>query len=138
MIHTSVTKQLLINQIDLPYDMKCIIKDYVFLDKVSYNNKCKKSIINTEIQNAIVSSLRNVYYPATEPEPLAAIGDGGAVEELIIPDFVAPDNIWAFCANENDTHFLATFCLDCGNYMLDINNDYMYLPISLKRSLCLC
>ena len=69
MSQKTVTKQLLINHIDLPYDMQTIIKDYVFLDTASYNNKCKKTIVINEIKNAIVSSLRNIYYPATEPEP---------------------------------------------------------------------
>ena len=41
MSQKTVTKQLLINHIDLPYDMQTIIKDYVFLDTASYNNKCK-------------------------------------------------------------------------------------------------
>ena len=143
----ALTKQLLINKIDLPYDMLCIIKDYVFLDNVSYNNKCKKTIVINDIKNAIVSSLYNIYYPATEPEPMGAeVGvDSNGEEELIIHDFIAPDNIWAFYAIENETHFQAIFCLDCGNYVPNLNHNYnLLVELGLidiqysERSLCCC
>ena len=145
MSQKTVTKQLLINHIDLPYDMQTIIKDYVFLDTASYNNKCKKTIVINEIKNAIVSSLRNIYYPATETEPETGVEDDtemefddtemefddGWNEEAIMapmwPQIAYNNNMWSFCANENAGQFQASFCGSCGNYFANLNHNYLLL-----------
>jgi hypothetical protein len=55
-----VIKQLLVNEIQLPYDILFTIKNFAFIDTVSVHSKHNKDLVNNVIKNTLVSSVTNI------------------------------------------------------------------------------
>jgi hypothetical protein len=129
-----ITKQLLVNKLNLPFDMLNLIKEYAFTDMITGISKRNKDIINYYIKNAALSdknTINDLYLGNVWDDP---INDPWMNE----PDYI-PFNIninirrWTFCATEGSNQFQAMFCQKCGNYI----EDYLYLPYSDKIT-CRC
>ena len=125
---TSVIKQLLINNIPLPYDMLNEIKEYAFIDTVSYNSKCIKNIVHNTILNAPISSIHNInldalwYDPENDPWVEVPYNPNWGIENNYDEEILLEEennniswNFWT--GNNEDKEFNANFCKICGNYV---------------------
>ena len=92
-----VTRQLLVNKIDLPVDMLNVIKDFAFIDVVTQTSKYNKDIVNNVIKNAWVSSFRDMIEDEIEDEidetMVAEVEEVEEVEEPYLGDiWYDPEN----------------------------------------------
>ena len=110
-----VIKQLIVNNINLPYDMLNVIKGYVFVDMISAQSKYYKKIVDNVINNAICSSVvpyfGNVWYD-TENDPWADDDNNNDDDEDFNP------TRFMFWGEEDDLQFQSYYCLDCGNHIV--------------------
>ncbi len=119
-INKPVIKQLIVNQISLPYDILYIIKEYAFEDSVSENSKYCKNIVNSAIKHAICASIEpffgNLWYDqGNDPDPW---GDDDILHELYGYEENRGYLIFAFWGGgDDDLQFQSHFCFDCGNYV---------------------
>jgi len=114
-----VIKQLIVNNINLPYDMLNIIKDYAFVDIISAQSKYYKKIVDNVIKNAICSSVvpyfGNVWY---DPENDPWTDDDDDYDD----DDMNP-TCYMFWGEEDDLQFQSYYCLDCGNHIVHDYDD---------------
>ena len=97
--------------------MLTLIKDFTFIDMLSYDSKCNKNKMNIIISNAYESSIHNIDLNAVwyDPnnDPWHNIDDNDIDNDN--PD--DNDKQWSFwTGNIMDVHFNAVFCGTCGNY----------------------
>ena len=126
-----VTRQLLVNKIDLPGDMLNVIKDYAFIDIVTHTSKSNKNIVNNVIKNALVSSLRDIL--EDEIEEAMAAEEVEEVEEPYFGDiWDDPENDpWANLVDENLVDEDFAWAEDEDQLFWDENEEY-----ELKWAFC--
>ncbi len=157
-METIVIKQLLLNKIlsAFPEDMVNEIKDFAFIDMVSYQSKNKKDIVNSQIEHAEMRScdiepaelepyLGDVWDdPDNDPWANDEINNYEDEHEIAFePDF---DGQWAFSTyGDDNVQFQSLFCITCGNYVDGwMQNQDLLIDIGLidipypERILCKC
>ena len=139
-----VIKQMLVNQISLPYDILYIIKEFAFENPITVRSKYCKNMVDNVIKNALCSSV-NIMHNEDQEEEEDQEGilvdndyDYGVNNHYQIEE--RQTCVWTFCGEETDFQFQCVFCVMCGDYIIHNDSEftrYDNIPFT-DKILCKC